>query len=85
VSVPLWIAESRNHDLPLAAVAQVGTALAYDDRLSDWDDAIMVWASAEEQGSEERPWSLLWILTRAARGFVDMNFQASILALTCHT
>jgi hypothetical protein len=36
-------------------MAQVGIALAFDDRLSDWDYAIVVWASAEEQGSEERP------------------------------
>jgi hypothetical protein len=54
--VPLWIADSRNHDLPFAAMGQVGTALAYDDR-SDWDDAIVVWARMG-QGSEECPWSL---------------------------
>jgi hypothetical protein len=47
VSVQLWIADSRNHDLPLAAIAQIGIALASDDRLRDWDEAIVVWASQE--------------------------------------
>jgi hypothetical protein len=49
VSLRLWIADSRNYDLPLAAMAQVGIALAYD-RLSDWDYAIVVWASIGGQG-----------------------------------
>jgi hypothetical protein len=47
VSVPLWTADSRNHDLPLAAMALVGIAFASDDRLCDWDEAIVVRASQE--------------------------------------
>jgi hypothetical protein len=52
VSVPLWIADFHNHDLPLAAMAQIGIALAYDDRLSDWDYAIVVWASIDEASTD---------------------------------
>jgi hypothetical protein len=67
VTIPLGIAILLNYDQLLAAMALVGIGLAYDDRMSDLEDAIVVAASAEERGPEDRPWSLTRLLTRAAR------------------
>jgi hypothetical protein len=46
VSVALWIADSPNHLLLLAAMAPVGITLAFDDRLRDWIYAIVAWTVA---------------------------------------
>jgi hypothetical protein len=84
VSVPLWIADSRNHDLPFAAMGQVGTALAYDDRLGDWGDAIVVRGRVWGKARRSAP-GLSYDCSHALQVVVAMNSQASILALTCHT
>ena len=52
MSALLWLADARNHDAPLSALVLGGIALAYDDRLSDWDETVVVWASAEERGPD---------------------------------
>jgi hypothetical protein len=67
VTVPLGIANALSHRRLFTAMAQVGIAIAHDRRLSDWDDAIAVGASAEERGSQKCPRARLWLLIRAAR------------------
>ena len=54
-TMPLWIADARNHNPLIAAMAQIAMALAQDDRLIDWKDAREAQTGAEGRGSEEPP------------------------------
>jgi hypothetical protein len=52
VTMSPWMADSPNHDTPIAAMAQVGIPLAYDEGLSNREYTSMALVSAEGQGSE---------------------------------
>jgi hypothetical protein len=55
VTARLWIADPLGHYPPLTAMAQVGIALALDERWSHPPFPRVAWGIAEGQGSEERP------------------------------